>query len=76
MRGCNLVEATDEVQLTLYPEDTRREKRETIDKTVETLRKRYGYTAIQKALLFTDPHLGSINPREDHTVHPVRYFGG
>lgn len=76
VRACNLIEATDEIQLTLYPEDKRREKWEKIDQTVELLRNRYGYTAIQKALLFTDPLLGSINPREDHTVHPVGYFGG
>ena len=31
VRGCNLVEATDEIQLTLYPEDRRREKWEMID---------------------------------------------
>ena len=76
VRACNLIEASNEIQLSLYTEDKRRDKWEKIDQTVEVLRNRYGYTAIQKALLFTDPLLGAINPREDHTVHPVGYFGG
>ena len=76
VRGCELVEATDQIQLSLYAEDGRREKWEKIDRTVEKLRNRYGYLAVQKATLFTDPLLGRINPREDHTVHPVGFFGG
>ena len=70
------MEATDQVQLSLYPEDSRREKWERIDRTVERLRDRYGYLAVQKTTIFTDPLLGRINPRDDHTVHPVGYFGG
>lgn len=76
VRGSDLVEATEQVQLSLYKEDKKREKWEKIDRTVDVLRNRYGYRAIQKATLFTDPLLGHINPRDDHTVHPVGYFGG
>lgn len=76
VRGSDLVEATEQVQLSLYPEDSRREKWERIDRTVERLRDRYGYLVVQKATIFTDPLLGRINPKEDHTVHPVGYFGG
>lgn len=76
IRGSDLVEATEQVQLSLYQEDKKREKWEKIDRTMDALRNRYGYRAIQKATLFTDPLLGHINPRDDHTVHPVGYFGG
>ena len=76
VRGSDLVEATEEVQLSLYPEDTKRAKWELIDRTVDALRYRYGYRAIQIAAIYTDPLLGHINPRDDHTVHPVGYFGG
>ena len=76
VRGAGLVEATAGTQLSLYPEETRRDKWERIDGAVDRLRQRYGYRSIQRARLFTDPLLGAINPKDDHTVHPVGYFGG
>ena len=75
IRGAGLVEATAGTQLSLYPEETRRDKWERIDGAVDRLRQRYGYRSIQRARLFTDPLLGAINPKDDHTVHPVGYFG-
>ena len=76
MRGADLVEATAPIQISFYQDDKKRMKWEAIDSTVDELRRRYGYRSIQKALLFTDPLLGGIDPREDHTVHPVGFFGG
>ena len=76
LRGCGLVEAAAGAQLSLYTEDRVRDKWERIDAAVDHLRQRYGYQCIQRARLFTDPLLGVINPRDDHTVHPVGYFGG
>ena len=76
LRACGLVEGSAGVQLSLYPEDVRRDKWERIDAAVEGLRRRYGYRCVQRARIYADPQLGRINPREDHTVHPVGYFGG
>ena len=76
VRGAGLVEATAGTQLSLYPEETRRDKWERIDAAVDRLRQRYGYRSIQRARLFTDPLLGAINPKDNHTVHPIGYFGG
>ena len=76
VRGAGLVEATAGTQLSLYPEETHRGKWERIDAAVDRLRQRYGYRSIQRARLFADPLLGAINPKDDHTVHPVGYFGG
>ena len=70
------MEATAGTQLSLYPEETHRDKWERIDAAVDRLRQRYGYRSIQRARLFADPLLGAINPKDDHTVHPVGYFGG
>lgn len=75
VRGAGLVEA-DCVQLSLYDSDIKRDKWERIDRAVDTLRQRYGYMSVQRALMLTDPQLGQINPKDGHTVHPVGYFGG
>lgn len=76
VRGAGLVEATDELQLSCFADDARRDKWERIDKTMDWLRQRYGYTAIQRAIVQTDPLLAGINPKDDHTIHPVGYFAG
>lgn len=75
IRGAGLVE-TAEQQLSLYADDRRRDKWEQIDKAVDWLRERYGYMSIRRAMVCMDPLLGRINPYDDHTVHPVGYFGG
>lgn len=76
VRGSGLVEAGAGIQLSLYQDDIKRDKWERIDKAVDRLRGRYGYMSVRRALTMTDPQLGRINPRDDHTVHPVGYFGG
>ena len=43
---------------------------------VDWLRERYGYMSVRRAMVCMDPLLGRINPYDDHTVHPVGYFGG
>lgn len=75
IRGAGLVEATEQ-QLSLYADDQRRDKWEQIDTAVDWLRERYGYTSVRRAMVCMDPLLGRINPYDDHTVHPVGYFGG
>ncbi len=64
------------MKLSLYESDIKRDKWERIDQAVDTLRQRYGYMSVQRALMLTDPQLGRINPKDGHTVHPVGYFGG
>ncbi len=76
IRGAGLVEACSGVQLSLYESDIKRDKWERIDRTVDTLRQRYGYMSVQRTLMLADPQLGRINPNEGHTVHPVGYWGG
>lgn len=76
VRGAELVEADAGVQTSLLDDDIKREKWERIDATVDHLRQRYGYMSIRRAVTCADPQLGRIDPRDDHTVHPVGYFGG
>nr|WP_325239532.1 DNA polymerase IV [uncultured Oscillibacter sp.] len=74
IRGAGLVEAGSGLQLSLYADAVRRDKWERIDAAVDDLRARYGYMSVRRALLLTDPVLGNINPKDDHTVHPAGCF--
>ena len=74
VRGASLVPQDCPIQLGFFSGEEKRERMERIDKAVDTLRQRYGYTAVQRAVLYTDRGLGTIKPKDDHTVHPVGFF--
>lgn len=74
VRGAGLVEAGSSLQLSLYADAVRRDKWERIDAAVDDLQGRYGYMSVRRALLLTDPVLGNINPKDNHTVHPAGCF--
>ena len=75
VRASGLVAASTPVQLSLLWDETRREKRERLDRAVDGVRERYGYGSLQRARVRTDPALGSIDPTS-HTIQPVGYFNG
>ena len=57
-------------QITMFP-DIRRERRYDLETTVEDIRRRFGHYAISRASLLADGPIHAINPRDDHTIHPV-----
>jgi len=75
VRGAGLVTADSYLQMSLFEEDIRRDRDEQLDAAIDQIRARYGYMTVRRALTLTDPVLGKINPKDDHTVHPVGYFG-
>lgn len=79
MRNCraswSLVPQDCPIQWSFFSGEEKRERMERIDKAVETLRQRYGYTAVQRAVLYADRGPNSLDPKDDHTVHPVFFQG-
>ncbi len=76
VRGAGLITADSCLQLSLFEDDVRRDKSEQLDIAVDHVRQRFGYESVRRALTLSDPLLGQINPKDDHTVHPVGYFSG
>ena len=74
VRGTGLVPEDCAIQLGFFSNQEKREQLERLDKAVDTVRQRYGYTCVQRARIYTDRGLGQINPKDDHTVHPVGFF--
>ena len=73
VRGSDLIPADSAIQLSLLSNEEDRERHERLDRAIDVIRERYGYTSLQRAIVYTDNKLGSINPTE-HTIHPVGYF--
>ncbi len=67
---------TDDVpyQLDLLDSDVRN-KRETLDKTVDKLKARFGDACVRRAIVLEDPTLSGLSPYESHTIHPVGFSG-
>lgn len=74
IRGMDLVPIQTAMQLNFFEDPVRREKRERLEVAVDELRRRFGHAAVSRAVTMCDPSLGTLNPKDDHTIHPVGYF--
>lgn len=72
VRGMDLVTADGNIQLDLFDGDNI--LGETLERTIDSLRKRFGHYSIQRCAMLLDRHLTGFNPKDDHTIHPVSYF--
>lgn len=74
IRATDLLDAARPEQLTFFADAAAREKRERLERSIDEIRSRFGHYAICRAVTASDPSLANIDPREDHTVHPVGFF--
>lgn len=70
----NLVPIPTAMQLNFFESSMRREKRERLEIAVDKRRCQFGQAAVSRAVTMCDPSLGTSNPKDDHTCHPVGYF--
>ena len=61
---------TQPYQLSLLPENGRIEQEETLECTIDQIRARFGYGAIQRGVMLTDRTLSALNPQADHIIFP------
>ena len=64
---------TAPTQLEFFTNVRRLEKEESVERTVDGLKQRFGSNAIGRAALLLDPPLTGFNPFDDHTIHPIGY---
>ena len=74
VRCTDLITSNTPFQLSVFSDERKRQKNETLDKTVDAIRKRFGHFCIQRACVLADKPLGGINPKGDHIIHPVGFF--
>ena len=64
------------VQLDFMGDEERRMAMENMERAIDDLRRRFGHQVVQRGVVLTDRGYADINPVEDHTIHPVPFFGG
>lgn len=68
--------ATTPVQLDMFGNAEKQEKLEAADSAIDGIRKRFGFQSIQRGIVLSEPAIAKINPKEEHTIHPVAFFAG
>ena len=75
VRGTDLVNAMNNKQLTFFEDETREEKYIRLENTIDDIRRRFGHFSMQRAVMYVDRSLTELNPKDDHVIFPVSYFG-
>ena len=74
VRASDLTNPCYATQLSLFVDEAYRDKLRRADRTVDEIRRRFGYKSIQRGLMYCDRVLSDVNAKEDHTVHPHGYM--
>ena len=72
--ACELSSADASVQLDLFGEVKRNDKIESLEKTVDILKDRFGNDCVKTAAMLSDINLTDFDPYENHKVHPEGWF--
>lgn len=57
-------------QLSFLPEAAALRRDETLERTMDHIRAKYGYTAIRRGILLADPSLCDLEPQNNHIIQP------
>lgn len=63
------------MQLDLLGSTERKLRVEQLERNVDALRKRFGNNIVQKGIVLIDRQAAMLDPKADHTIHPVAMFG-
>lgn len=75
--SCSVLTPDDApVQLDFLGDEARRIKIERLESAIDGLRRRFGHQIVRRAVVLADGQYAQLNPREEHTVHPVPFYAG
>lgn len=60
-------------QMNLFLDEKKRAKNETLERTIDQLRERFGFESVKKCSLLIDKRLTNFNPKHEHIIHPVSF---
>ena len=64
------------VQLDFMGDESRRICLEKLERSIDSLRRRYGQRIITRGVVMADPLCAVLNPVDDHQIHPVPFYAG
>ncbi|HAN21863.1 MAG: DNA polymerase IV [Clostridiales bacterium GWF2_36_10] len=73
VRACDLTMDCNR-QIGLLPESVRIMRQEDLENAVDNIRRRFGHYAIRRGIMLADKSLSTLNPKDDHIIHPVAFM--
>lgn len=73
VRAMNLTPEKVPLQLSIFTDEEKRIKQENLDKTIDSLRHRFGNNSVRRAITLGDT-MSDLDPKKDNVIHPVGYF--
>lgn len=64
------------VQMDLFGRQEHREKLHQLDCALDAIRQRYGNLSVLRGIVLAEPGIARVDPKDDHTIHPVPFFSG
>ncbi len=61
------------VQLSMFPEEQKNQRRADIDRALDKIRGKYGYCSIRRAITLVDPAL-DLDAKGEHIIHPIGFM--
>ena len=74
IKASGLAPADECEQMSLFPEEQKAQRRAAIDRALDRLRKKYGYSCIRRAVTLIDPAL-DLDAKGEHIIHPIGFLG-
>ena len=70
-----LVPESVPVQMDLFGSAEKQARMEQLERNVDILRNRFGNNIVQKGIVLIDRKAAKLDPKSDHTIHPVAMYG-
>lgn len=70
-----LVPESVPVQMDLFGYAEKQARMEQLERNVDMLRNRFGNNIVQKGIVLIDRKAATLDPKADHTIHPVAMYG-
>ena len=74
VRGSNLIPSTEPRQITIFEDVEKEIQMAELEKTINSLRSRFGNKIIQRGIMYMDRDLSNIDAKKNHTVFPAGVF--
>lgn len=73
VRAINL-SVQESKQLSLYQDDVKTQKLESLEETIDSVRHRFGHYAVQRSIMLADRELSNLDPVGDHVIYPEAFL--
>jgi DNA polymerase-4 len=74
IRGCKLVPYAPSEQLSLFEDETKRNRAESLEYALDDIRRRFGYHSTGRLFLKGGGELGQLDAKSSNTIHPVGFL--